>query len=166
MKKKSEAFLLVFILIGGIFVWISIFWNNEIARAGRPTPTAAPTKTPGPPPAIDLTQPELSHPLTKDEFLQLALNYDSQLAEWEKPWDIQSAQQKDGRISIEWHKDQTYDGSTLGRYSERGPIWVITIKGKMRLKEDRSGKFHDGITYRIFERTGRLISYSAGDWIE
>lgn len=165
MKKKSVMLPLLLLLVG-IFIWVSIFTQDEIARAGRPMPTAAPSRTPGPSISIEQTLPELSHPLTKDESLQLALDYDHQLAVWEKPWDTQTAQQEKGRITAEWHEDQTYDGSTLGRYSERGPIWVISIKGKVRLNEDRSGKFHDGIIYRISERTGRLISYSAGDWVE
>jgi len=165
MKKKSMIFLLL-LFLSGILAWALVSTNDEIARAGRPMPTAAPTKTPGLPSLIEMTQPELSHPLTKDESLQIALSYDRQLSIWEKPWNTQTAQQENGRVTIEWHKDQTYDGSTLGRYSERGPIWVITITGKVRLKEDRSGKFHNGITYRISERTGRLISYSAGEWVE
>ncbi|MBI4674095.1 MAG: hypothetical protein HY741_20820 [Chloroflexi bacterium] len=165
MNKKNALFFLL-LLVTGILVWILMSTNDEIARAGRPMPTAAPTKTPGPPASVKSTQPELAHPLTKEESLQMAFDYDRQLAVWEKPWDMETAHQEKGRISIEWHKDQTYDGSTLGRYSERGPIWVISITGKVRLKEDRSGKFHDGITYRISERTGNLISFSAGEWIE
>lgn len=162
--NNKIIFIPLALLLASVALIYSFANDTDNIRAGRVAPTPAPTATEGPPPTVEVNPTELGRPLKRKEAIKVALDYDKQSAEWEIPWSLETVERDQNRITVEWHKDQTYDGSFLGPYSERGPIWVITIKGKVRVKEDRSGKFHDGITYRIAERTGALVSVTTGPW--
>lgn len=100
-------------------------------------PTPAPPPTPGPPrietPALI---PTLVHPLeTEEEILRVVLNSDLNSAEWDDPWCLETPRVQPGRITIQWYPNQTaYDGSSRPpEYGGQDPIWVVTIKGNVRL---------------------------------
>src|SRR5574341_1689136 len=144
---------------------VSIMAKNENVAAGTfaqmPPPTPAPTRTPGPP---VYTTPEpiptLAQPLTEEGALRKALEIDSRTAIWrDKPWSIDTPRLEPGRVTVKW-KSNDDDAET-------GPVWIVTIKGEVRLRlylgqgHDDRGIF-DGVTYYIAQKTGVFLGVSTG----
>lgn len=147
-----------------IVVAITALASIRSVGAGNPwVPTPAPSPTPGPAPdSFSQAYPELVQPLEKDQSLDQALSYDAKLAKWEKPWDTATVNTEPERITVEWHADRSYDGSYFGPGTETGPVWVITIKGQVRINEDNYQMVYDGITYTIGQKTGHLLQFATG----
>jgi hypothetical protein len=166
--RQVKSFLLLSLLIMSIAVMV-LPALGETVRAGingvRPTP--APSPTPGLAVSnIDQTYPELTQPLqTKEqvlEFLQQTFSQSAGSPIWDHPWTPSSLQTEPGRITVEWHADRSYDGSYFGPGAETGPVWVVTIKGKVRINEDNYSTAFDGITYTIGQKTGHVLQVSTG----
>ncbi len=158
---KREFFFIGAAMLIAVITLVMLFpFENNALRAQRAAPTPAPTATPGAPRPIVPSWPTLERPLTKQEALQKAFQYD-QGNVWQEPWSLDTLVSDPARITVEWYPDQTYDGTRLDEYSYRGPVWVITIKGNVDLVEDRSNRTYKQVTYRIAQLTGDLLSMSA-----
>ncbi len=100
-------------------------------------PTPAPPPTPGPPRIVTpALVPTFVRPLeTEDEILRVVLNSDLNSAEWDNPWCLETPRLEPDRITLQWYPNRTaYDGSwTPPEYGGQDPIWVVTIKGNVRL---------------------------------
>ncbi len=164
MQIKS-LFILVIFLTLVVSVLILAPQDDDLVRAGRPAPTLAPTRTPGAPIIVESATNLLAQPLTKDGAFQRALEIDKQFAIWKEPWTLDTLKSQPNRINIEWYEDRNYDGNEYGPGAERGPVWVIEIKGPVRLRWDND-RLHESITYRIAEKTGNLLSYTLGPYVK
>jgi hypothetical protein len=169
---KSKRFLLpialLFVAILTVFV---VFGNQDVvaatfAQMGPPTP--APTRTPGPPVGITPRPiPTLVQPLTEEQALTKVLEIDSRTAIWRSTlWSLNTVHLEPGRISIKWYSDRAYDGSWYAPDAETGPVWVVTIKGDVRLSLIGMGfdsrRIYDGVTYIIAQKTGDLLGVDTG----
>lgn len=151
------------LMVGGVFILLA---QNSTVRAGRPAPTPAPTITEGPPPIVDSSSPLLKHPLSQEDAVIKAFKYDQRIARWENSWSLESLRSEPERISIEWHKDRSYDGSEVGEGVANGPIWVVTIKGPVRLPSwDPTNRVHDGMSYQVSQGTGEIWRFLSGPTI-
>ncbi len=170
---KPERFLLPLILMFVVAILtVFVIFNNQGAVAGTfaqmPPPTPAPPPTPGPPVGITPEPiPTLAQPLTEEGALRRALEIDSHVAIWRsKPWSIDTPRLEPGRITINWYSDRTYDGSSYAPDAETGPVWVVTIKGNVRLLLVGEGfdprLIRDGVTYTIAQNTGDLLGVRTG----
>ncbi len=149
----------------------SIADNEDVAaftfaQMSPPTPappTPARTRAPGPPVGIAPRPiPTLARPLdTEEQVLRQVLEYDARAAVWRKPWSLDTPGLEPGRISIKWHSDRSYDGSSYGPNDVRGPVWVVTIKGEVRLYPHPDAVY-DGVTYVIDQNTGFVLRMTAG----
>lgn len=165
---RNHALLAAVLMVTAAFAASALWWSAEKAdvRAGPAAPTRAPTATPGPPPPPAVSVfPTLERPLTMEEAIARAFEVDQHTASWKEPWWPATLAEEPTRLDAQWYPDRTYDGSTYPGDAERGPVWVITIRGSVHLTEDRPNKFHDGITYVIAQRTGNILSLSAGPWV-
>lgn len=137
-------------------------------RAQRAAPTAAPTETEGPPSALPTASLKLlSQPLTEEQAVARAAEVDQLLVLWSEPWSLETLQTQPDRISIEWHSDRDYMGDKYGPGAQRGPVWVITIKGPVRFASDKpETPYRDGITYTIAQNTGDYLGYITGPFVK
>lgn len=157
-RRLGLVLALVFFL--GIATF-GVIQNNHpnTAQAANPPPTPAPPPTPGPHPTIQLFNgPYLAQPLTKQEAVALAYHYDQRIAVWDSPWSLQDFQQKSRRIRVKWYADRGFDGSRYGVGVETGPVWVMTITGRVKVNvPGLSGTTLDGVSYIIAQRTGNFL---------
>lgn len=136
--------------------------RNAIAAALAPTP--APSPTTGPPvPVKEFDGPFLEKELDMEEAAQIAFDYDQKNAVWNKPWNVKGINKKNGRIKVESFSDRSFDGSDYGPGVENGPVWVITIKGKVTMTGLGSdSRTHGSVSYIIAKRTGHLLGWRTG----
>lgn len=161
MKNKT----LFFALFGLLAASIVFFMLNpdSAARAGEPVPTPAPKKTEGPPPKVEPNSPMLERPLTREDAIRKAFEYDQRIAVWKNAWSLESLDSEPNRVSVDWHKDRSYDGSEYGEGAANGPVWVVKITGMVRVPSwDRTNNDYDGITYQISEETGEVWGFLTG----
>lgn len=152
-------------LIMLVIITMHSLGESEVVRAGPAPPTPAPTATPGTPTKSQSVYPTLEHPLSKEEAIQKALEYDKRIALWLTPWSLDTLLQEPERITVNSYPDRSYDGSEYGEDAENGPLWVVTIKGKVQLIGwDPTGRFHDGISYQISQKTGDVLGFRSGPW--
>lgn len=151
-------------LVAGLLGIVVLSPTTNPVRAGAPPPTAAPTRTPGPPPPIEeFVGPYLEHPLNEAAAVQRAFEIDQQYAKWDKAWSPDDAGKQSSRITVQWHAERDYDGAYYGPGTERGPVWVIIIKGRVRWNGlHGDDKTHQGITYVIAQKTGNLLRVRVG----
>lgn len=163
MKYKVIAFwgigMLTVLTVIGILTQASVGAGTATLR-----PTAAPTATPGAPvensAALDT---DVRASLDSQESVVAALAaFEPDIASWERPWSKDTFQAEPDRIRIEWHADRSYDGAYFGPGAETGPVWVIAIKGRVRLLEDNYATVYDGVTYTLGQKTGHLLQISSG----
>lgn len=141
--------------------------SDQNVRAGPAGPTPAPTRTPGAPVEQESVYVPLAHPLTQEEAVARAFELDRYLAVWQEPWNPTTLTAQPERISVEWHADRSYEGDEYGHGVEQGPVWVISIKGPVQLRQEPAdGMYHDGLSYRISQLTGNLFGYRAGPWVK
>lgn len=165
MKKSLFAVGITIATLTAIFFLIPREYNS--VRADQAAATPAPTATKGPPVTADSEYTLLDKPLEKEQAIARTLEIDKQFAAWKDPWSLETSQNEPDRIMVEWYSDRTYDGGEYGPGAELGPVWVITIKGAVRLlEENEPDNYHDGLTYRVAQNSGHLLSYSAGPWIK
>jgi hypothetical protein len=137
--------------------------------------TPAPTATLGAeilsPTAIPLDQPLT----TQEQALAQALIIDANMATWDRPWTLATMITEPDRISIKAFKSRTEESAASG-YNEwfapevelnAGAVWRIAITGSVQLRllgpnPELTNKAYDGVTYVISQRTGQLLSVSAG----
>jgi len=163
----------VSIVLGIVILTVSSLANNgEVVAATfaqMSPPTPAPTRTPGPPVGITpKAYAPLAQPLTEEGALRRALEIESQVVIWRsKPWSMDSPRVEPGRVSVKWYLDRTYNGSSYAPDAEIGPVWVVTVKGDVRLlllgmASNLDLVVHDGVTYTIAQKTGDLLRVQAG----
>lgn len=132
-----------------------------------PIPTAAPPPTAGAPlPEPDGMYPSLAQPVTQDQAVEYAVAIDSQWAVRTEPLTLEAVKSQPGLATVVWYSDRSYDGFEYGSSAERGPVWVITLKGLVRvnvvgMRED-GPPLTDGVTYTIAQRTGHLLAIVPG----
>lgn len=162
MKNRTLFILLTLVLT--VLLASIIFERTDNAIATSPVPTAAPKKTQGPPPTtIPSVYSVLEHPLTKEEAIQKAFEYDRRIAKWQEDWSPQTFTSDPNRITATWYKDRSYDGSEPGEGAENGPIWVVTINGNVQLPgEDPQNRVHDGISYQVSQDNGLVWGFVTG----
>lgn len=165
MKIKQIGFTILALGLVGFAVFL--MKNSEAVRAGRPVPTPAPTQTKGPPVEAKSVVVSLAKPLTREQAFDRVLEYDRRIAVWKKTWSQETLRIEPNRIQIQWYADRTYDGSEFGPSAERGPLWVITIRGPVHLiYDDPPNVYHDGISYEIAEQTGNILGFTTGAWVK
>jgi hypothetical protein len=161
MKNTTTLVALTTILVAILLV--SILNPSSEVVAKRLSPTSVPTATEGPPPT---TAPSVSialdHPLTREEAVQVALEYDRRVAARQTDWSFQTLTAEPERITVEWYKDRSYDGSEPGEGVENGPIWVVTIKGNVQVQMDRQNAVRGWISYAVSQNTGVVWGFQAG----
>ncbi len=166
MNQKYFFYLGIGLFIVIIFaLGFSVNAGTAIARLAPPPPTAAPPPTPGAPPtSIPSAAPALAQPLTNDRALERALDYDTRWAERAQPLSLSALKSAPNSFTVNWYADRNYDGSDYGPEAERGPVWVINIKGPVVLHLlGRGGQgMYDGVTYVIAQRTGNLLAITSG----
>lgn len=137
---------------------------TTIAKAALPPPTAAPSRTPRPPETIALFHgPYLDEPLTKEEAVQKAFEYDKKWAIWDKPWSVTFPLEKNGRVTVESYQTREYNGSKFGPSQEKGPVWVVTITGgKVKMIREKFQMTHGSVSYTFAKNTGHFLGYHAG----
>lgn len=127
-----------------------------------PRPTPAPTPTDGPPqPVVAPVFPTLEHPLTsKKQALRQLLKFDTNFATWDEPWCVETLRLEPGRIKVkQYASEYAYSGvKQPPAYGERGPIWVVTIKGQVSYSipcMSCTGPTHAyGLRYTLYKNTG------------
>lgn len=166
MKKIQLAGL---VAANVLLIALLIFLPNTLqtTRAQRTAPTPAPPPTAGPPPPIEHSWPVLDQPLTQDQAVLRALEFDKVFAIWQEPWSRETFQNQPDRISIKWHSDRSYDGNEYGPLAEMGPVWVITIKGAVKFTDEGPERpYHDGLTYTIGQNSGSILGNTAGPFLK
>ncbi len=128
-------------------------------------PTPAPPPTPGPTRIVTpALVPTLVHPLeSEEEILRVLLNSDLNSAEWDNPWCLDTPRFEPDRITRQWYPNQSaYDGSSRpAEYGGQDPIWVVTIRGDVRLsircmactEPIKAG----GVVYIVDQKTGQIF---------
>lgn len=168
MKKLRLMTLLTSIALVIAILVLVIPNTGQILRAQGAAPTLAPAPTAGPPPPLPTAfWPVLDQPLTKEQAVVRALEIDEHFALWQDPWSQDTFSSQPDRITIEWHSNRDYDGDKYGPGAEMGPVWVITIKGpvKLRMAHPEEGQ-HDGLVYTIAQNSGSLLRWSAGPYVK
>lgn len=162
MRLRHILLTTAAILLAGLFLIFFLPGTKEaVGQLAAPQATLAPTATAGAPAAEQPeVYPTLAQPLdTEDQALQRALYWDSKVASRDQVLSATLLRSQPGRVTIEWYADRDYDGSDYGPGAERGPIWVVTINGSVRV--DFPGSRGDvavgSVTYVIAQRTGDLL---------
>lgn len=165
MKKLSIFFPLASLIC--IVLAMLVLTEQTIARDGPIAPTLAPKPTNGPPPtSVIASSPKLEHPLTKAQAIQKVFEYDQRIALWQESWSLETFSKETQRITVQLHPDRTYNGSELGEGTENGPVWSVTIKGKVQLPMmDHANEIKDGITYDVSVNTGEILGFITGPTI-
>lgn len=157
MKSSLGIIITAILLTSSI---LTVTWLNSEGKvnAGSPPPTPAPTRTVGPPSTVkNFDGPFLEVPLKKKEALSIAHEFDKQHANWDSPWEVKDMGEGN-RITIQWYPDRNYDKThRYGPSAENGPVWVITIKGRVRLTDMKDTRAHESVTYIIAQNTGHIL---------
>jgi hypothetical protein len=144
--------------------------NQVRAVMAPPIPTAAPPPTAGAAlPEPEGVYPPLAEPVTRAQAIKYALAIDSQWAVRTEPLSLDTLTSRPELVTAVWHSDRSYDGFEYAPSAERGPVWVVTLKGPVRvtmvgMRED-GPHLSDGVTYTIAQRTGHLLSIVPGPLI-
>jgi len=176
---KAQRKSIVVALSIGVVLFVALLALSTPAVSAdlfsRFQPTPAPTATPGVAPLSPTAVP-LNRPLAaKDQALAQALIIDANMATWENPWSLTTLNTEPDRISIDSFKSRTEESAASG-YNEwfapeieanAGAVWRIAIKGNVQLRllgqnPETADTVYSGVTYVISQRTGRLLSVSAG----
>ncbi len=171
---KPKHFLVPVILIFVAILTVFVVFGNQDVVAGTfsqmSPPTPAPTRTPGPPPRITpISIPTLTQPLnTEEQVLKRALEIDAGAVAWSQPWSLDTPRLEPGRISIKGYPDRSFEGNQYSSpWLESGPVWVVTIKGNVRLNLPGGlgpviNTTYDGVTYIIAQKTGSFLGWRSG----
>ena len=156
--KRCFGILLVIILVVSSVIAVAQPNLTNTVRAGEPPPTPAPTRTAGPPPPVkNFDGPFLKEPLKKKDAVNIAHEFDRQHAIWDSPWQAKDLGEGN-RIDVQWYPDRNYDGTHhYGPSAENGPVWVITIKGRVRLSDMNDNRTYERVTYIIGQNTGHVL---------
>jgi hypothetical protein len=167
MKRIYLAALMV-ASAPGIALLVLASNANQSTRAQRGAPTSAPPPTAGPPPTpLQPVWPVLDKPLTQEQAVIRALEIDEHFAIWQEPWSQETFQNQPDRITIEWHSDRSHIGNEYGPEAQMGPVWVISIKGPVKLIGERlEESYHDGLAYTIAQNSWSLLRWSAGPYVK
>lgn len=174
MMRTLRYLFAVGVALGAVILAVSFRANYEGAVAGTfaqmSPPTPAPTRTPGPPPRITpIPIPTLTQPLnTEEQVLKRALEIDAGAVAWSQPWSLDTPRLEPGRISIKGYPDRSFEGNQYSSpWLESGPVWVVTIKGNVRLNLPGGpgpviNTTYDGVTYIIAQKTGSFLGWRSG----
>jgi hypothetical protein len=163
LKKYSLGVVVLFMLV---FTFSQILTTSAttLASGVAPKPTPAPSPTPGPPQPIQpFNGPYLDKPLSMEQAVQKAFNFDQRFAVWESPWNINTPINQGGRLQVQSFPNRGFDGSTYGPGQEDGPIWLVTIKGKVKMTGPGGDwRTHGSVSYIIAQTTGHFLGWRAG----
>jgi len=104
---------------------------------------------------------KLDRPLTRGQALRKALELDQNgAARWENEgWSLETQSSQPDRIKVERYEEGKYQA--LGTSDlNKGAIWVITIKGRVRVQGIGWSCLCSGVTYGFSEETGDFIFIS------
>ncbi len=124
-----------------------------------PTSVPAPVGGKGAVPRVN-PQPKLARPLARGQALRKALEFEQRgVAEWQdEAWSLETLKSHPDRITIEHFDAGKYE--PLGTNVE-GALWVVTIRGRVRMAGIGWGCLCSGATYAISEETGNVVYWSA-----
>lgn len=119
-------------------------------------PTSVPTPS-GPLPAPKIViVPTLTQPLTPAQAVRKALEFEQRgVAQWvDEAWSLETQQSQPERITVEQFEGGKY--GPLGS-NVKDSLWVVTIKGRVRVGTIGGGCLCSGVTYAISEKTGNVV---------
>lgn len=169
MKAKFAPVAVIIIAMLAIL----IAFRSQTANANRyrlEPPTEAPSPTPGAPvyrygpTSVPLAQPLVTEEQALEQLLRIAPGV------WEQPWSIDTLKTQPGRITLEAFPSLSAESGGVFAPEidvDAGMVWRISINGAVHLGMlgigvDLHNDRYDGATYVISQRTGNLLSISAG----